>query len=96
MSGKQIHADGDTKETSKSGQEDLLKQIEELRLANAAKDAELVEKNAELVKKDAQIADNNTKIEDLKATIKTKGYVQYLSQRCAIQHLQSRFASLRC
>lgn len=85
-------AESDPKATTKTATpstEDLLKQIQELQLANAAQ-------AIDLVKKDAEIAEKNTKIEDLKATIKTKGYVQYLSQRCAIQHLQSRFASLRC
>ncbi len=65
------------------------KQIDELRQANAVKDAELIEK-------DAKLNEKNTTIEGLKAKIKTQGYVQYLGRRCVIQHLQSPFASLCC
>lgn len=100
MSSKQTDAEPDANATSI---EDLLNKIEELQLANAAKDAELVKKDAELVKKDgelvkkeAELVEKNMRIEDLKTMIRTKGYVQYLSQRCTIQHLQSRFTSLCC
>lgn len=88
MTGRQADAEVEV-DPRKASTDDLLEQIKELMAVNAVKDTELAAKDTKLAKKD-------TIVQESKGAIKNNGYVQYLSQRCVIQHLQSPLASLRC